>query len=63
MGISSERVGEVQGRERTDGTTDTRAASAPEDAPPEQAPANVEENPEGLAPKAPYPPLDPRSRD
>lgn len=63
MGVSSERVGDVQGRERTDGTKDTRAASAPEDAPPEQAPGNVEENPEGLAPKAPYPPLDPRSKD
>lgn len=62
MGVSSERVGATgPGQVSTDGVRDTSVEAAEEDAPPEQAPGNLEENPEGLAPKAGYPKLDPRS--
>jgi hypothetical protein len=64
MGVSSERVGHTgPGQEATDGVKDTSAAALPEDTPPEQAPGAVEERPEGLAPAAGYPSLDPRSED
>ncbi len=64
MGVSSERVGHTgPGQEATDGVKDTSAGAPPEDTPPEQAPGAVEERPEGLAPAAGYPSLDPRSED
>jgi hypothetical protein len=64
MGVSSERVGHTgPGQEATDGVKDTSASGLPEDTPPEQAPGAVEEQPEGLAPAAGYPSLDPRSKD
>ena len=64
MGVSSERVGHTgPGQEATDGVRDTSAAPLPADTPPEQAPGAVEEQPEGLAPAAGYPSLDPRSED
>jgi hypothetical protein len=64
MGVSSERVGHTgPGQEATDGVKDTSAGALPEDTPPEQAPGAVEERPEGLAPAAGYPSLDPRSED
>jgi hypothetical protein len=62
MGVSSERVGHAgPGQEATDGVKDTSPAPLPADTPPEQAPGNVEEQPEGIAPAAGYPSLDPRS--
>ena len=65
MGVSSERTGAAgPDRDTTDGTKDTSAAGGDtprEDLPPEQRPDLVEENPEGLAPKAGYPAVDPRS--
>jgi hypothetical protein len=64
MGVSSERVGHAgPGQEATDGVKDTSAGAPPADTPPEQAPGAVEEQPEGLAPAAGYPSLDPRSKD
>ena len=64
MGVSSERVGHTgPGQEATDGVKDTSPASLPADTPPEQAPGAVEEQPDGLAPAAGYPSLDPRSDD
>jgi hypothetical protein len=64
MGVSSERVGHAgPGQEATDGVKDTSAGAPPEDTPPEQAPGAVEEQPEGLAPAAGYPSLDPRSEE
>jgi len=62
MGVSSERIGETgPGQVSTDGVRDTSEEAVDEDAPPEQAPGHVEENPEGLAPEAGYPSKDPRS--
>jgi hypothetical protein len=64
MGVSSERVGKTgPGQEATDGVKDTSPGAPAEDTPPEQAPGAVEEQPEGLAPAAGYPSLDPRSED
>ena len=63
MGVSSERVGHAgPGQEATDGVKDTSVGTGRDrDVPPEQAPGAVEENPEGLPPKAGYPSLDTRS--
>jgi len=66
MGVSSERTGPTgPGQHTTDGVRDTSLADVDaEDAdevPPEQRPGAVEENPEGLEPKAGYPSKDPRS--
>jgi hypothetical protein len=64
MGVSSERVGPAgPGQEATDGVRDVapHERDADEDVPPEQAPGNPEDNPEGLPPKAGYPNKDPRS--
>ena len=64
MGVSSERVGHAgPGQHATDGVKDTSPAPPPGDTPPEQAPGSVEEQPDGLAPAAGYPSLDPRSDD
>jgi hypothetical protein len=66
MGVSSERVGPTgPGQHGTDGVRDTSREEPDPDAdvPPEQAPGAPEENPQGLAPKAGYPDLDPRSGD
>ena len=64
MGVSSERVGHAgPGQEATDGVKDTSPTPLPPDTPPEQAPGNVEEQPEGIQPAAGYPSLDPRSQD
>ena len=64
MGVSSEREGHTgPGQHGTDGVRDTAAVDEPSEAeiPPEQRPGMVEENPEGIPPKAGYPSLDPRS--
>ena len=63
MGVSSEREGHAgPGQTDTDGIRDvTTERPADEDTPPEQRPGAVEENPEGITPKAGYPRLDPRS--
>ena len=65
MGVSSERVGHTgPDQEATDGVKDTSAApSEGDDTPPEQAPGGDEVQPEGIAPAAGYPSLDPRSSD
>jgi hypothetical protein len=64
MGVSSERVGHTgPGQEATDGVKDTSPTPLPPDTPPEQAPGNEEEQPEGIAPAAGYPSVDPRSDD
>ena len=64
MGVSSERVGPTgPGQEATDGVKDTSPRRADGDAPPEQAPGGEEVQPEGVAPAAGYPSLDPRSKD
>ena len=65
MGVSSERVGPAgPGQEATDGVKDTSPAPVEgDDTPPEQAPGAVEVQPEGIAPPAGYPSLDPRSED
>jgi hypothetical protein len=64
MGVSSERVGHAgPGQEATDGVRDTSPTTLPEDTPPEQAPGAEEVQPEGVAPAAGYPSLDPRSAD
>jgi hypothetical protein len=65
MGVSSEREGHAgPGQTDTDGIRDVAPERpADEDAPPEQRPGAVEENPEGIPPKAGYPRLDPRSSD
>jgi hypothetical protein len=64
MGSSSEREGHVgPGQVGTDGLRDTSVADAPDDAPPEQSPGGEEPQPEGVAPKAGYPSLDPRHDD
>jgi hypothetical protein len=64
MGVSSEREGHTgPGQHATDGTRDTAPLDEPPEGetPPEQSPGSVEENPEGITPKAGYPSLDPRS--
>ena len=62
MGVSSERTGPTgPGQHGTDGTRDTSPRDLGDDVPPEQAPGQVEENAEGITPKAGYPTLDPRS--
>ena len=64
MGVSSERVGPTgPGQEATDGIKDTSAVPLGDDVPPEQAPGAEEVQPEGIAPAAGYPSLDPRSSD
>ena len=64
MGVSSERVGHAgPGQEATDGVRDTGPIDLPEDTPPEQSPGAEEVQPEGVAPAAGYPSLDPRSED
>lgn len=64
MGISSERVGPTgPDQHGTTGVRDTSPTPTPDDAPPEQSPGDVEENPGGLAPRADPPSLDPRSSD
>ena len=64
MGVSSERVGPTgPGQEATDGVKDTSAAPADGDTPPEQSPGGEEVQPDGVAPVAGYPSLDPRSKD
>jgi hypothetical protein len=64
MGVSSERVGPTgPDQEATDGLRDTSAAPVDDDAPPEQSPGGEEPQPEGVAPAAGYPSLDPRSAD
>jgi hypothetical protein len=61
MGVSSERTGPTgPGQHGTDGLRDTSIRVSREPDSPER-PDAVEENPEGLAPKAGYPSLDPRS--
>lgn len=73
MGVSSERVGHAGGTgEATDGERDTTTPSGQGD-PLDEAGDDVgadaeaeqagETNPEGIAPKAGYPSLDPRSED
>jgi hypothetical protein len=62
MGVSSERTGPTgPDQDTTDGVRDTSTIDdqSPED-PPEQRPGGLEENPDGLEPKAGYPSLDPR---
>jgi len=65
MGVSSERVGPTgPGQVGTDGTRDTARTVSGDgdgDVPPEQRPGQVEPNPDGLAPKADLPRLNPRS--
>lgn len=63
MGVSSEREGHTgEGRHGTDGVRDvTPERPSDEDSPPEQRPGAVEENPEGVTPKAGYSKTDPRS--
>jgi hypothetical protein len=64
MGVSSERVGHTgPGQVGTDGVKDTSASALGDDLPPEQAPGGKEVRPEGRAPVAGYPSLDPRSDD
>lgn len=61
--ISSDRIGHAgPGQRARTGTRDTSATPAPDDdAPPEQSTGGHEANPDGLAPRAGYPSLDPRS--
>lgn len=64
MGVSSEREGPTgPGQHGTDGVRDTGPADTPADPPPEQSAGGEETNPDGIAPKAGYPKLDPRSDD
>jgi hypothetical protein len=65
MGVSSEREGHTgPGQHDTDGIRDvTPERPSDEEAPPEQRPGGVEENPEGIPPKAGYSRIDPRSGD
>ena len=64
MGSSSERVGHAgPGQVGTDGLRDTSVSDVEGDAPPEQSRGGEEPQPEGLAPKAGYPSLDPRHED
>jgi hypothetical protein len=63
MGVSSEREGHAgPGQQGTDGVRDTSTVEDDgADTPPEQSAGGVEENPEGLTPKAGYSKTDPRS--
>lgn len=63
MGVSSGREGPTgPGQTGTDGIRDVSPdRPSDEDSPPEQRPGGVEDNPDGLEPKADYPSLDPRS--
>ena len=64
MGVSSERVGPTgPGQHATEGVRDVapHEREPGEDTPPEQAPGNPEDNPDGLPPKAGYSSKDPRS--
>ncbi len=64
MGSSSERVGHTgPGQVGADGLRDTSVQDTPEDAPPEQSTGGEEPQPDGIAPKAGYPSLDPRHED
>lgn len=64
MGSSSERVGHAgPGQVGADGLRDTSVQDSPADAPPEQTPGGEEPQPDGVAPKAGYPSLDPRHED
>jgi hypothetical protein len=64
MGVSSERVGPTgPGQVATDGVKDTSVPPVDDDTPPEQSTGGEEEQPEGIAPAAGYPSLDPRSSD
>jgi hypothetical protein len=64
MGVSSERVGPTgPGQEATDGVRDTSAVPDEDDVPSEQSRGGEEPHPEGIAPAAGYPSLDPRSAD
>ena|SRR5215203_233679 len=64
MGSSSERVGHAgRGQVGTDGLRDTSQSSTPAEAPPEQTSGGEEPHPEGVAPKAGYPRLDPRHEE
>jgi hypothetical protein len=64
MGLSSERTGHVGPRQQpaTHGVSPSGIVEQPPNAdePPEQRPGQVEENPEGIPPKAGYPERDPR---
>jgi hypothetical protein len=63
IGVSSEREGRTgPGQTGTDGIRDVRPERPTgDDTPPEQRPGAVEENPEGIEPKAGYSSKDPRS--
>ena len=64
MGVSSEREGHTgPGQIATDGVNDTSANDPDGDVPPEQSAGGDEVKPEGVAPAAGYPSLDPRSQD
>lgn len=66
MGVSSERVGPAgPDQVATDGVRDVSPhESAPDADPlPEQSRGGEEQNPEGRAPKAGYPSLNPNSKD
>ena len=73
MGVSSERVGPTGGgTESTDGERDTSAPDLRDDAgdvigsdaeTSAETSAELEQNPEGIPPKAGYPSKDPRSED
>jgi hypothetical protein len=63
MGVSSERVGHAgPGQHATDGVRDTSPTAAEAEEPPRHR-REVEVQPEGLAPAAGYPSLDPRSAE
>ena len=64
MGVSSEREGHTGPRQvATDGVNDTSATEPEGDLPPEQSAGGDEVKPDGIAPAAGYPSLDPRSQD
>jgi hypothetical protein len=64
MGVSSEREGHTGPQQvATDGVNDTSPAEPDPDVPPEQSAGGDEVQPEGIAPAAGYPGLDPRSKD
>lgn len=56
MGVSSERTGPSGDEDDvTHGVKDTQPPPLPPDPPPEEEPGNPEDNPVGIAPKAPPP--------
>lgn len=64
MGVSSEREGPTgPGQHGTDGIRYTGPTDSPDEPLPEQSAGGEEVNPDGVAPKAGYPKLDPRSDD